>query len=141
MDDIASQSVARPRFRAQLIGAFAFLALVLAAAGVGGVLACAVGQRVREFGIRRALGAQKGDILGLVLAGGARMLTVGLVLGLAAAAGLTRSLASLLYGVRPLDPISFVTAPIVLTAVALLACAAPAWRAARVDPSVALRQD
>ena len=141
MEDVASEAVARPRFRAQLIGAFAVLALALAAAGVCGVLACAVGQRVREFGIRRALGAQVSDILGLVLAGGARMLTVGVVVGLAAAAGLTRSLASLLYGVQPLDPISFVTAPAILSVVALIACAAPAWRAARVDPSVALRQD
>ncbi len=141
MDDVASEAVARPRFRARLIGAFAILALLLAAAGVCGVLAFAVGQRVREFGIRRALGAQAADILGLVLAGGARMLAVGLVLGLGAAAVLTRSLASLLFGVQPLDPISFVTAPIVLTIVAMIACAAPAWRAARVDPSVALRQD
>jgi putative ABC transport system permease protein len=141
MDDVASEAVARPRFRAQLIGAFAILALALAAAGVCGVLAFAVGQRVREFGIRRALGAQAGDILGLVLAGGARMLAAGLVLGLGAAAVLTRYLASLLFGVQPLDPISFVAAPIVLTIVAVIACAAPAWRAARVDPSVALRQD
>jgi putative ABC transport system permease protein len=141
MDDVASEAVARPRFRAQLIGAFAILALLLAAAGVCGVLAFAVGERVREFGIRRALGAQAADILTLVLAGGARMLAAGLVLGVGAAAVLTRYLASLLFGVQPLDPISFVTAPIVLTIVAAIACAAPAWRAARVDPSVALRQD
>jgi putative ABC transport system permease protein len=105
------------------------------------VLAFAVGERVREFGIRRALGAQAADILTLVLAGGARMLAAGLVLGVGAAAVLTRYLASLLFGGQPLDPISFVTAPIVLTIVAAIACAAPAWRAARVDPSVALRQD
>lgn len=141
MDEVASESTAAPRFRAELVGAFAVLALVLAAAGVFGVLAFTVSQRMREFGVRKALGARPGDVLRLVLAGGLRITLAGSVVGLGGAAVLTRSLESLLYGVKPLDPLTLMAAPVTLGLTALVACAAPALRAARADAAVALRQD
>jgi putative ABC transport system permease protein len=141
MQELIGETVAQPRFRAELVGAFAGLALVLAAVGIFGLLAFSVSQRMREFGIRSALGAQAGDILRLVIVGGLRITTLGVAIGTAAAAGLTKSLGSLLFGVKPLDPATFLAAPVVLALVALLACGAPAMRAARVDPAVALRQE
>jgi putative ABC transport system permease protein len=141
MEELLGETVAQPRFRAGLVGAFAGLALVLSAVGIFGVLAFSVSQRMREFGIRSALGAQAGDILRMVLAGGLRMTALGVAIGLAAAAGLTRSLGSLLFGVKPLDPATFLAASAVLSAVALIACVIPAMRAVRVDPAVALRQE
>jgi ABC-type antimicrobial peptide transport system permease subunit len=96
---------------------------------------------MREFGIRSALGARAGDLLRMVVGSGLRITAIGLAIGLAAAAALTRSLGSLLFGVKPMDPATFLAAPAILAAVALLACAAPAIRAARVDPAVALRQE
>ena len=141
MEEVVSETVAQPRFRAELVGAFAALALVLSAVGVFGVLTFSVSQRMREFGIRSALGAQAGDLLRMVVASGLRITALGLAIGLAAAAALTRSLGSLLFGVKPMDPATFLAAPAILAAVALLACAAPAIRAAHVDPAVALRQE
>jgi putative ABC transport system permease protein len=141
MEEVVSETVAQPRFRAELVGAFAALALVLSAVGIFGVLTFSVSQRMREFGIRSALGAQAGDLLRMVVAGGLRITAIGLAIGLAAATALTRSLGSLLFGVRPLDFATFLAAPAILALVALLACAAPAVRAARVDPAVALRQE
>jgi len=139
MDEVAAQSIAQPRFRAQLLGTFAAVALILASVGVFGVLAFSVSQRTREFGIRMALGARSEDVLRLVVGSGLRITVAGLAIGLVAAAALTRLLRSLLYGVKPLDPIAFAAAVALLIAVALVACAAPAIRAARVDPVVALR--
>jgi putative ABC transport system permease protein len=141
MEEVVSETVAQPRFRAELVGAFAALALVLSAVGIFGVLTFSVSQRMREFGIRSALGARAGDLLRMVVASGLRITAIGLAIGLAAAATLTRSLGSLLFGVKPMDPATFLAAPVILAAVALLACAAPAIRAARVDPAVALRQE
>jgi putative ABC transport system permease protein len=141
MEQVASDAIAQPRFRAELVGAFAALALALAAAGVFGVLAFAVSQRTREFGIRMALGAQRGDVLAMVVRGGLRITLLGVALGLAGAAAVTRSLATLLFNVQPLDPVTFAAAPILLSLVALAACALPALRASRVDPAVALRQE
>jgi len=141
MDEVAGQSIAQPRFRAELVGAFAALASILASVGVFGVLAFAVSQRTREFGIRMALGARSSDVLRLVLRGGLKITAAGLAIGVAAAAALTRFLASLLFGVKPLDPIAFLAAAAMLALLALVACAAPALRAARVDPAVTLRQE
>jgi putative ABC transport system permease protein len=141
MDEVAGQSIAQPRFRAELVGAFATLASVLASVGVFGVLAFSVSQRTREFGIRMALGARSADVLRLVLRGGLKIAAAGLAIGVAAAVALTRFLESLLFGVTPLDPISFLAAAALLLVLALAACAAPAMRAARVDPAVTLRQE
>jgi putative ABC transport system permease protein len=141
MEQVAAESVSQPRFRAELVGAFAGLAMVLAAVGIFGVLAFSVSQRTREFGIRMALGARAGDVLSLVISSGLKITAAGIVIGLAAAAALTRSLSSLLFGVKPLDPLTFLAAPALLALVALIACAAPALRAAGVDPAVALRQE
>jgi ABC-type antimicrobial peptide transport system permease subunit len=141
MEEVAAESMAQPRFRAQLVGSFGVLALVLAAIGIFGVLAFSVSQRTREFGIRMALGAQSADVLRMVAANGLRIALTGTAIGLGGAALLTRSLAALLYGVKPADPVTFLTAPLVLAVVALLACAAPTLRASRVHPAEALRQD
>lgn len=141
VDEVAAESVSQPRFRAQLVGSFAALALVLAAIGIFGVLAFSVSQRTREFGIRMALGAQSADVLRMVAANGLKIVGGGIAIGLAGAAMLTRSLGSLLYGVKPGDPITSVAAPAVLALVALGACALPALRASRVNPAEALRQE
>ena len=141
MEELIGDTVAQPRFRAGLVGAFAALALALAAVGIFGVLAFSVSQRMREFGIRSALGAQARDIVSLVLAAGLRITALGVAIGLAAATALTRSLGSLLFGVKPIDPITFLAASAILSAVALIACAAPVLRAVRVDPGSALRQE
>jgi putative ABC transport system permease protein len=141
MEEVASDAVAQPRFRAGLVGAFAGLALVLAAAGIFSVLAYAVSQRTREFGIRMALGARPRQVLSQVLGGGLRITAIGVIVGLAAAAGVTRFLAALLFGVQPLDPVTFIGAPLVLAVIAIAACLVPAWRASRVDPAIALRQE
>jgi putative ABC transport system permease protein len=141
MEEIAAESVARPRFRARLVGGFAALALLLSAVGIFGVLAFSVGRRKREFGIRMALGAQVADVLSLVLAGGVRIAAAGVVAGLVGAAVLARSLAALLFGIDPLDGVTFASAAALLAAVALVAASIPAWRAARVDPAIALRDE
>jgi putative ABC transport system permease protein len=141
LDEVAAQSVARPRLRAALAAAFALAALALAALGVYGVLAFTVAQRVREFGIRMALGARGEDVLTLVLGGGLRIAVGGTIVGLAAAAALTQSLGSMLFGVQPLDPVTFVAVPLMLTVVAMVACAIPARRAMVVDPAIALRDE
>ena len=141
MEEIAAESVARPRFRARLVGGFAALALLLSAVGIFGVLAFSVSRRKREFGIRMALGAQIADVLSLVLAGGARIAAAGVVAGLLGAAALARSLAALLFGIDPLDGVTFGAAAALLALVALAAASIPAWRAARVDPAIALRDE
>ena len=141
MDDVAAESTARPRFRAQLVGTFAAVAVVLAGLGIFSVLTFMVHQRRREFSIRMALGAQSADVLRLVLGNGVKLIAIGLVIGVAAAALLTRSLASLLFAVKPLDPIAFMAATAILGSIALVACAGPAIRAARSDPAVALREE
>ncbi len=141
MDEITYESSARPRFRAQLLAGFGGLALVLSAVGVFGVLAFAVTQRTREFGIRMALGAQVPDVLGIVLSRGLKIAACGVAAGLLGAAAMARSLAGLLFGVQPLDPVAFVTAAAVLGTVALAAAGIPALRAARVDPAIALREE
>jgi len=121
------------------VGAFAASAFLLAIAGLYGVLSYAVSQRTNEFGIRRALGAQRRDVLGLVIGQGMRLALIGLALGLAGAFAVTRVLERLLYEIKPTDPLTFAVVSLALIAVALLACWLPARRAAKVDPMEALR--
>jgi ABC-type antimicrobial peptide transport system permease subunit len=126
---------------ATLLGTMGTLALVLAAVGIYGVISFAVSQRTREMGVRMALGAQRADILKLVLRDGLALTLIGCAVGLTAAVGVTRFLTFLLYGISPLDPLTFVAIPALLAGVALLACWIPARRASRVDPMVALRYE
>jgi len=139
MDELVAQSMARRRFTMVLLGLFAGFALVLAALGVYGVLAYLVGQGEREIGIRVAIGSTPGRIVALVVRQGAALAFAGVVLGLAAALGMTRFMSSLLYGVSATDAVTFVSIPLLLVLVAVVACVVPAWRASRVDPVVSLR--
>jgi putative ABC transport system permease protein len=141
MDQEMASSVAAPKFNTFVLGLFAFLALFLAAIGIYGVLAYAVAQQSHEIGIRMALGAQRRDVMRLVLVRGARLALAGTAIGLLASFGLTRLMSSLLYGISASDPLTFAAVAIVLVAVALLACYIPAHRAMRVDPLVALRYE
>lgn len=141
LDDLLSLSVAPRHFSMLLLTIFSMLALVLAAVGVYGVMSYTVNQRTREIGVRMALGAQQGDVLRMVIGRGARLTFAGITLGLAGSFGVTRWLASLLYQVRPTDPLTFFGVPILFIVVALLSCWIPARRAARVDPITALRVD
>jgi putative ABC transport system permease protein len=139
LEDIEWAATGRHRFRAVMVVAFATLALVLAMVGVFGILAYAVQQRMRDFGVRRALGASSGEVLRLVLANATRVIVAGAALGLVLSAVLSRLLTSILFGVDPLDPLTFALVTIVLIVTAALAIAGPAWRATRVNPVVALR--
>ena len=139
--DIAWAATGRHRFRAVLVMTFAGLSLLLAMVGVFGVLAYSVQQRMREFGVRIALGATTRQVLRLVLGSAARMIGLGAVVGLAAAALLAQSISAFLFGVQPLDPMTFVTVAFVLIVTATVAAVVPALRAARVDPVQAFRND
>jgi putative ABC transport system permease protein len=141
MEEVAAESTARPRLRAQLVGAFASLAMLLAAVGIFSVLMFTVQQRAREFSIRVALGARPRDIFGLVLGGGLKVTAVGLGAGLAASGFLARSVGTLLFAVKPIDPVSFAAAIAGVGAIALAACVGPALQAVRSDPAQALRAD
>lgn len=141
MEEVVAGSMAQRRFYATALGVFAALALALAAVGIYGVMAYSVAQRTREIGIRMALGAQASNVLGLVLGQGMRMVLAGAALGLAGALALTRLMRRMLFGVEPTDLTTFAAVCALLLAVALLACAVPAMRAARVDPLVALREE
>jgi putative ABC transport system permease protein len=141
MDHVIELAVAEPRFTMALLALFAAIALLLGAVGVYGVIAYTVSRRVHEIGIRMALGAGAWSILGMVVRQGVVMVATGVALGLLAAVGATRLLATLLYGVTPTDPVTFVAVPLVLIAVALLASYLPARRATRVDPMAALRSE
>jgi|SRR5579862_10872 len=141
MDSLISDSLASRRFSMILLAVFAGLALLLASVGIYGVTSYVVGQRAQEIGIRMALGAQRGDILYLILGRGGKLAGVGVLAGLAAALGLTRLMASLLYGVGATDPITFVGVAVLLTVVALVACYVPARRATKFDPATALRYE
>jgi predicted permease len=141
MDDIVSRSLAEQRFSMTLFGIFGALALLLASIGIYGVVSYAVGQRTREIGLRMALGAQRVQILQLVLSGGGRLALLGVGCGVAAALGLSRLMAGMLYQVRVTDPLTYLLVAALLMLVALLACYLPARRATRVDPMVALRDE
>jgi len=140
-DEIISRSLADKRFSTVLLGIFAALALVLSSIGVYGVLSYLVGQRTHEIGIRIALGAQRKNVLMLILSEGTKTALTGVAIGLAAALGLTRLMASVLYGVSATDPLTFAVVAMVLTFVALAACYIPARRAMGVDPIIALRYE
>jgi putative ABC transport system permease protein len=139
LEDIAWAATGRHRFRAVMVIAFAVLALVLAMVGVFGILAYSVQQHVRDFGVRRALGATTNDVLRLVILNAARVVAAGAVIGLALSAVGGRLLETMLFGVRPLDLATFVAVIIVLAITAALSIAGPAWRAVRIDPAVTLR--
>jgi putative ABC transport system permease protein len=138
MDDVVANSLGTRRVSMQLFAVFAIAALVLAAIGVYGVMAYTVTQRTQEIGIRMALGAQRGDVLVLVVRQGMTLALIGVVVGLTGALALTRVIENLLYGVTATDPATFVAIPLLLAAVSFFACYLPARRAARLDPIKAL---
>ena len=141
LSEVLAASLDHQRFNLTLLGAFATVALALAVVGIYGVMAYAVTERTGEMGIRVALGAQTLDVLRLILGQGIRLALLGIALGVAASLALTRYISHLLFGISPKDPQTFLLIPVVLCAVALLACYIPARRAVRVDPMVALRDE
>jgi predicted permease len=141
MDEIISASLGTRRFSMILLGVFAGLALLLASIGIYGVISYVVGERTREMGIRMALGAQRSDILWLILRQGGILASAGVVLGLISSLGLAHFMTGLLYGVPATDPVTFLAVAMLLGVVALAACCVPALRAAKVDPMVALRNE
>jgi putative ABC transport system permease protein len=141
MVSVFAESIRRPRLLAQLLGAFAGLALLLAAVGTYGVLSYMATERRREIGIRIALGAARSSVVALVMKQGLQLTIIGVVVGLAGALGLNRLIASVLFGVQPTDPTTLAAVIMTITVVAAGACWLPAWRASRLDPSVVLRTD
>ena len=141
MDEAVAASVAPPRFRMWLLVLFATAATLIATCGIYGVMAYAVAQRRREIGVRMALGADRRDVLRLVLVRALRIVGAGLIVGLAGAVGVTRVLQRFLFGVTPTDPMVFTLVTLLLLAVGLLAAWLPARRATRIDPWAALRAE
>ncbi len=141
MEDVAQESIAEPRFRALLLGSFAVSALLLGGIGLYGVMSYTVAQRTREVGVRIALGATRSQVIALVLRDSLRLMFIGLAVGVVGALALTHLLTSMLYEVRPTDPLTFAATSLFLGAIALLASCLPARRAAKVDPMVALRYE
>jgi putative ABC transport system permease protein len=139
MQDLVSESLARQRFSVLLLGAFAGVALVLAAVGIYGVMSYSVAQRTHEIGVRMALGARPRDVLGLAVGQGLKLVLAGVVIGVASALAMTRVMASLLFQVSPADPATYAAISLTLAGVATAACLVPARRAAKVDPLIALR--
>jgi len=140
MDDQVMNSLGTRRVSMELFAVFACAALLLAALGIYGVMAYSVTQRTQEIGIRMALGAQRSNVLALVMRQGMSLTVIGVVVGVAGAFALTRLMANLLFGVAATDPLTFVAIPLLLLFVALVACYLPARRAARLDPAIALAQ-
>jgi len=141
MDEVIAQSVSPQRFNVLLLSSFAGLALLLAAVGIYGVLSYTVRRRVREIGIRMALGATDSDVLKLVVADGMKPILLGVVIGLAAALALSRLITSLIFGVRPTDPLTFGAVAFILVAVGILANIVPAYTATRIEPVRTLRDE
>jgi ABC-type antimicrobial peptide transport system permease subunit len=141
MTSVISGTMAQRRFAMILLGAFATLALVLSSVGIYGVISYVVARRTQEIGIRMALGAKRSDIVSMVLMDGTKIVLAGVLVGIVAALGLTRLMSRMLYGVSATDPATFFAISALLLLVALAACCAPAFRAMRVDPVVALRYD
>jgi putative ABC transport system permease protein len=141
MSDLLDTSVEQPRFRTWLLGSFAVIALVLAAAGIFGVISYSVSRRTHEIGIRITLGASPGNVMRLILTESARLVLIGLAVGIPVALGLGRFLSKLLFGIHATDPATFTAVAILLLAVAILAAYVPARRATRVDPMIALRHE
>ena len=141
MDEAVAASVAPPRFRMLLLALFATAATLIATCGIYGLMAYAVTQRRREIGVRMALGAERRDVLRLVLTRALRIVVAGLIVGLAGAVGVTRVLQKFLFGVTPTDPIAFTIVTLLLMAVGLMAAWLPARRATRIDPCAALRAE
>jgi predicted lysophospholipase L1 biosynthesis ABC-type transport system permease subunit len=140
LEAMVADSIAAPRFRMTLVSVFAALAFALAMAGVFGVMSYVTVQRTREFGVRLALGAAPGDVLALVLRKGLAIGVAGTAIGFALSLAFTRALASLLFGLTPLDPFTWAAAAAAMLVVTLLSSAWPALRAARIDPATALRE-
>jgi putative ABC transport system permease protein len=141
MEDLVSESVTQPRFRALLVAGFGALALVLAAVGIYGVIAYSVTQRTQEIGIRMALGAQRGDVLRSILGSGAVLTLIGLSFGLAVSFAAARALSPFLFSIGAEDPLAFLLSIAVLSLVAMAATLIPALRATKIDPLVALRYE
>jgi putative ABC transport system permease protein len=141
MEAVVSMSLASERFRTRLLGALALIALLLAAIGVYGVMAYSVEQRSQEMGLRMALGAEPRHVIRLVAGQGLALIGAGLLIGVAAALALTRLVASLLYGVSPTDPVTFVAIAALLLSAAAAATYVPARRATRADPMIVLRTE
>ena len=141
MEKLLEQSASQRQFALVLFEAFGLVALVLAAAGIYGVLAGAVTERIREIGVRSALGASRGDIVGMILRQGLSLTGAGVAVGAALALAFMRVINDMLFGVTASDPVTYVGVAVVLSAVALAACLVPAWRAARVDPATTLRAE
>jgi putative ABC transport system permease protein len=141
MNEWLANSVSAPRYRTLLLTTFALIALVLASTGIYGVMSYSVTQRTHEIGVRMALGARHFDVLKLVVRQGMSLVFIGVVIGILAAVALTRVLDSVLFDIRPKDPLTFTVVAVVLPLVALLACYIPARRATRVDPLIALHYE
>ncbi|HXM14822.1 MAG TPA: FtsX-like permease family protein, partial [Candidatus Eremiobacteraceae bacterium] len=140
MDHLLEESVGDERFAASLFGGFAFIALALAAFGIYGVMSFAVAQRTREIGLRMALGAGEGQVLGLIMKEGMTLGIIGLLIGLLGSYGVGHLMKSTLYGIGSIDPIAFSAVAAILMFSALIACYIPARRATHVDPMAALRE-
>jgi putative ABC transport system permease protein len=141
MDERIARSLSGRRFNMVMLGLFAVLALTLAAVGIYGIVAYSVTERTHEIGVRLALGAQRRDVVAMVVRHGMIMTVAGTGVGLAAAFAVVRVMSGLLFGVSAADPVTFIAIPVLLLAVALAACYIPARRATRVDPMIALRTE
>jgi putative ABC transport system permease protein len=141
MHQLVARSAAERRFALILFEAFGIAALVLAAIGIYGVLSGSVSERTREIGVRSALGATRGDIVALVMRQGMTLTGLGVLIGLSGAAAASRAIVTLLFGVSRLDPVTYLGVIALLVGVSGIACWVPAWRAARVDPSITLRAE